>query len=82
MCEEVLLGQGDYGIFKDWSAIDRSRDGYIRIRDGFVSEGEIQEMNGKEIFYNEGPYQARVCGFFLAYHQVVAYHRWLLFHPT
>jgi hypothetical protein len=82
MCEEVLLGQGDYGIFKDWSAIDRSRDGYIRIRDGFVSEGEIQEMNGEEIFYNEGPYQARVCGFFLAYHQVVAYHRWLLFHPT
>jgi hypothetical protein len=35
----------------------------------------------KRIFYNEGPYQARVCRFFLAHHQVVAYHRWLSFHP-
>ncbi len=38
-------------------------------------------MNNKENFYNNGPYQARVCGFFLVYHQVVAYHRWLSFCP-
>jgi hypothetical protein len=74
MCEDGLLGPGDYGIFKNWSAIVRSQDGYIRIRDGLVLEGEIQEMNNKENFYNEGLYQARVRGFFLAYHQVVAYY--------
>ncbi len=45
-------------------------------------EGEIQEMNDEEIFYNKGLYQACVCGFFLAYHQVVAYRWWLLFRPT
>jgi hypothetical protein len=45
MCEDGLLGQGDYGVFEDWTAIDRLRDGYIRIRDGLVSDGEIQEMN-------------------------------------
>jgi hypothetical protein len=82
MCKDRLLGQGDHGIFEDWSAIDRSRDGYIRLRDGLVLEGEIQEMNNEENFYNKGPYQARVRGFFLAYHQVVAYHRWLSFCPT
>jgi hypothetical protein len=38
MCEDGLLGQGDYGIFENWLAMDRSRDGYIRIRDGLVSE--------------------------------------------
>jgi hypothetical protein len=38
-------------------------------------------MNDEENFYNNGPYQARVCGFFLAYHQVVTYHRWLSFCP-
>ncbi len=81
MCKDGLLGQGDYGIFKDWSAIDRLRDGYIRIRDGLVFKGEIQEMNNEENFYNKGPYQARVRGFFLAYHQVVAYHWWLSFCP-
>ncbi len=82
MCEDGLLGAGDYGIFKDWSDIVRLQDGYIRIRDGLVLEGEIQEMNDEEKFYNKGPYQAHVCGFFLAYHQVVAYHWWLLFRPT
>jgi hypothetical protein len=39
-------------------------------------------MNNKENIYDEGPYQAHVRGFFLAYHQVVAYHWWLLFCPT
>jgi hypothetical protein len=74
MCKDGILGQGDYGIFEDWLAIERSRDGYIQIRDGLVSEGEIQEMNEKENFYDEGPYQAHVRGFFLTYYQVVAYH--------
>ncbi len=76
MCEDGLLGLGDYGIFEDWSTIVKSQDGYIRIRDGLVSEGKIQEMNDEEIFYDQGLYQARVCRFFLAYHQVVAYHWW------
>ncbi len=47
-----------------------------------VLEGEIQEMNDEENFYNEGPYQARVCGFFLAYHPVLAYYWWLSFRST
>ncbi len=74
MCMEGLLGPRDYGLFEDWSAIDELRKAYIRIRDGLVSEGEIFEMNNEENFFNEGPYQAHVCGFFLAYHQVVTYH--------
>jgi hypothetical protein len=82
MRKDGPLGPGDYGIFTDWLDIDKSRDGYIRIRDGLVLEGEIQEMNDKENFYNEGPYQACVRGFFLAYHQVVADHWWLSFRPT
>jgi hypothetical protein len=63
MCEDGLLGPGDCGLFEEFSVIDRSRDGYIRIRDGLVLEGEVQEMDDKENFYNEGPYKARVCGF-------------------
>jgi hypothetical protein len=83
MCKDGLLGPGDYGLFEDWSDINRSRDGYIHIRDGLILVGEIQEMNDEENFYNDGLYQACVCGFFLAYHQVlVAYHWWLLFPPT
>ncbi len=55
MCKDGLLGPGDYGLFEDWSDINRSRDGYIRIRDGLILVGEIQEMNDEENFYNNGP---------------------------
>jgi hypothetical protein len=82
LCEDGLLGPGDYGIFEDWSAINKSQEKYIRIKDGLISEGEVQDMNDKENFYDEGPYEERVCGFFLAYHQVVAYHHWLSFRPA
>ncbi len=82
MCKKGLLGPGNHGLFEDWLAIDGSREAYIPIRDGLVLEGEIQEMNNKKNFYNDGLYQARVCGLFLVYHQVVAYRWWLLFHPT
>ncbi len=82
MCEDGLWGGSNYVIFEEWLDIDRSRDRYISIRDGLVSEGEVQEMNDEENFYNKEPYKAHVCGFFLAYHQVLAYPWWLLFHPT
>jgi hypothetical protein len=76
------LGPRDYGIFEDWSAINKSQEKYIHIKDGLVLEGEVQEMNNEENFYDEGPYEGRVCSFFLAYHQVVAYHHWLSFCPA
>ncbi len=82
MCKDGLLGLGDYGLFEDWLDSNRSRDGFIRIRDGLVLVGEVQEMNDEENIFDDGPYQACVCGFFLGYHQVVAYHWWLSFRPT
>jgi hypothetical protein len=82
LCKDGLLGPGDYGIFEDWSDIDKLQERYIRIKDRLVSEGEVQEMNDEENFYDEGPYKERVRVFFLAYHQVVAYHCWLSFCPS
>jgi hypothetical protein len=49
MCEDGLLGPRDYGIFEDWLAINRSRDGYLRIKDRVVLEGSVQEMEDEEI---------------------------------
>jgi hypothetical protein len=54
MCEDGLLGPSNYGIFEDWLAVDRSRDGYLHIKDGLVLEGEIQEMEDKDNHYNRG----------------------------
>jgi hypothetical protein len=81
MCDDGLLGPSNYRIFEDWLAIDRSRDGYLRIKDGVVTEGEIQEMEDKENHYDKEPDKARVHAFFLAYHEMRAYHWWLSFRP-
>ncbi len=54
MCEDGSLGPEEDGIFEDCLDIDKSRIGYIRIRDGLVSEGEIQEVNNEEIFLQQG----------------------------
>jgi hypothetical protein len=54
LCEDGLLGPGDYGIFEDWSAINKLQEKYIRIKDELISEGEVQDMNDKEIFTTRG----------------------------
>jgi hypothetical protein len=74
MCEDGLLVPSNYGIFEDWLAVDRSRDGYLHIKeDGLVLEGEIQEMEDEENHFDEGPYKAHIHAFFLVYHQMCAY---------
>jgi hypothetical protein len=65
LCKDGLLGPEDYRIFEDWSATDKSRERYIRIKDGLILEGEVQEMNDEENIYNEGPYEECVRNFFL-----------------
>ncbi len=82
LCEDGLLGPGDYGIVEDWSVINKLQEKYIHIKDRLILEGEVQDMNNEENFYDEGLYEERVRIFFLAYHQVVAYHCWLLFRPA
>ncbi len=79
LCKDGHLIPEDYRIYEDWSSINKSRERYTWIKDGLLSEGEVQDMNNEENFYDEEPYEERVCGFFLVYHQVVAYQRWLLF---
>ncbi len=82
LCEDGHSIPEDYRIYEDWSSINKSRERYIQIKDGLLSEGEVQDMNNEANFYDKEPYKERVHGFFLGYHQVVAYQRWLLFRPA
>jgi hypothetical protein len=82
ICKDGLLGLSNYGIFEHWLAVDRSREGYLRIRDGLASEEEIQEMEDEKNHYDKRPYKACVHAFFLTYNQMHAYPHWLLFRLT
>ncbi len=50
LCEGGHLIPEDYRIYEDWSAINKSQEKYIRITDGLISEGEVQEMKDEEFF--------------------------------
>jgi hypothetical protein len=65
LCKDGLLGPEDYRIFENWSAIDKSQEMYIRIKDGLILEGEVQGMNDEENFYDEGPFEETHSLFFL-----------------
>ncbi len=60
LCKDGLLGPGDYGIFEDWSAIDKLQKRYIHIKEGLIPEGEVQDMNDEKKIYDKGPYEERV----------------------
>ncbi len=72
LCKGRHLIPEDYRIYEDWLAINKLQEKYIRIKDGLISEGEVQEMNDEENFYDEGPYEKRVVVF--SWHTT----RWLL----
>ncbi len=63
LCEDGHLIPEDYRIYEDWSSIDKSWERYIQIKDGLLSEGEVQDMNNEENFYDEEPYKERVHSF-------------------
>ncbi len=63
LCEGGHLIPEDYRIYEDWSSINKSRERYIRIKDGLLLEGEVQDMNDEENFYDKEPYEELVCGF-------------------
>jgi hypothetical protein len=46
---------------------------------GLVTEEDKQEMNDEENPYNKGADKDCSQAFFLVYHQLMAYHHWLLF---
>ncbi len=74
LCKDGHLIPEDYRINEDWSSINKSRERYIRIKDGLLLEGEGQDTNNEENFYDEEPYEEWVRGFFFFFWRTI---RWL-----
>ncbi len=49
--------------------------------DGLITEDDEQEMNNEENHYDNRADEEHSQAFFLAYHQLMAYHHWLSFCP-
>jgi hypothetical protein len=75
----VTIFAGMSIIYEEWEELTRARPRYISIMDGLIMEDNEREMNDKENPYDNKVDKDRSQAFFLAYHQLMAYHCCLLF---
>jgi hypothetical protein len=74
---DYYLCMNEYRLYKEWEELTRARP----IMDGLITEDDEQEMNDEENPYNDRVDKDCSRAFFLACHQLMAYHHWLLFCP-
>jgi hypothetical protein len=77
--DDYSLCRDEYHLYKEQEEVTRARPRYISIMDGLVTEDDEQEKNNKENHYNKVGDKDCSQAFFLAYHQLMRYHCWLLF---
>ncbi len=82
LCDNCYyLCRDEYHLYEEWEHFTRARPRYIRIMEGLITENDEQEMNNEENHVNNAGDEDHNQAFFLVYHQLMAYHCWLLFCP-
>ncbi len=71
--------QGNYYLYKHWQSLFVGRPAYIWIRNGVEGHEEDEKSNGKSWGGSNNTKGGRE--YFLAYHQWIAYFKWLQFYP-
>ncbi len=80
LCDNCYyICRDEYHLYKEWDELTRARPRYVSIMDGLITENDEKEMNNKENHYNNRADEERSQAYFLAYHQLMVYHCWLLF---
>jgi hypothetical protein len=72
--DDYSLCYDEHHLYKEWEEVFRARPKYISIAPGLVIEEDEQEMKDKENHYDNGSDKDHSRAFFLAYHQLMAYH--------
>jgi hypothetical protein len=71
--------QGEYYLYKHWQSSFVGSPAYIWIRNGVEGHNEDKESNNESWGSSNDTEGRRE--YFLAYHQWIAYFKWLKFHP-
>jgi hypothetical protein len=79
--DDYSLCYDEHHISEEWKKVFRARPNYNSITSGLVTDEDKQKMNDKENQSGNGLDKDHSRVLFLAYHQLVAYHHWLLFCP-
>jgi hypothetical protein len=82
LCDNnCFLCGGVNHLYKEWTQVVKAKPRYINIMSGLIIDKDKQAWNNDEDHFDG--YSGDNCrqAFFLAHHQMLAYHHWLLFCP-
>ena len=76
-----MLCKDEYDLYKEWTQVTEARPRYINMMYGQVTDEDKQAWNDDKNQFNDSSDNNRRQVFFLAHHQMLAYHQWLSYCP-
>jgi hypothetical protein len=76
-----MLCKDEYHLYKEWTQVTEARPRYISIMYSRITDKDKQAWNEDENQFNDSSDNNRRQAFFLAHHQMLAYHQWLSYRP-
>jgi hypothetical protein len=76
-----MLCKDEYDLYKEWTQVTEARPRYINILYGWINDKDEQVWNDDENRFDDSSDNDRRQAFFLAHHQMLAYHQWLSYRP-
>jgi hypothetical protein len=81
LCDNYFLCRGEYYLYKEWAQIIKAKPRYINIMSSLITGKDEWAWNDNEDHVDDYSDNNHRQAFFLAHHQVLAYHCSLLFCP-
>jgi hypothetical protein len=82
LCDNnYMLCKDEFDLYKEWTHVIEARPRYIHIMYGRITDEDEQAWNDDKNRFDD--YSDNNCrqAFFLAHHQMLAYHQWLFYCP-
>ncbi len=76
-----MLCKDEYDLYKEWTWVAEARPRYINIVYGWINDKDKRAWNDDENWFDDSSDNNRRQAFFLAHHQMLAYHQWLSYCP-
>jgi hypothetical protein len=76
-----MLCEDEYDLYKEWTQVTEARPRYINIMFGWINDKAEQVLNNDKNPFNDSSENNRRQAFFLAHHQIMAYHQCLSYCP-
>jgi hypothetical protein len=82
LCDNnYMLCKDVYDLYKELTQVTEAKPRYVNIMYGWINDKDKLAWNDDENQFNDSSDNNRRQAFFLAHHQMLAYHQWLSYFP-